>query len=146
MIDPIDNRTWLLTLARDASELVGLASYLNSRARAADEYLRDRNRHTPGSVAHAAAQMRYSAIIDEVHKLQQELEAHVRSKLATHTCYRVYPSGDRSPSIVMSTHEMLEWRTYNETLRFGCAQYVDGKCVYPGSLSVEEAKKHEITL
>ncbi len=140
---PTEDRSWLITLARHASDLVGLASYLNARARNAEEAFRAVARHKDGSAARLSAENNYENILNEVHEAHQKLETHVKTHLASHTCFRAYPNGDRAKPIVLSTYEMLEWRKYNETFRFGCAQYVDGKCVYKGNLSDEEAKKHE---
>ena len=55
----------------------------------------------------------------------------------THRYFRVYPNGDRAKAIQLTTQGKDELVAYNKVLRFGCAQFVDGKCVYEGRVSKE---------
>lgn len=55
----------------------------------------------------------------------------------THHYFRVYPNGDRAKALQLSTKEKYELVEYNKVMRFGCAQFVDGKCVYEGHVSKE---------
>ena len=55
----------------------------------------------------------------------------------THHYFRVYPNGDRAKAIHLTTKEKDELVGYNKVVRFGCAQFVDGKCVYEGSVPKE---------
>jgi hypothetical protein len=53
--------------------------------------------------------------------------------------YRVYKNGSRSELVVLDTLQEVEALVaYNKVMRFGCAQLVDGECVYKGYLSEEE--------
>ena len=69
----------------------------------------------------------------------------------THHYFRVYPNGDRAKAIQLTTEEKDKLVEYNKVLRFGCAQFVDGKCVYEGHVSkeiiaaVEAAEKEKRT-
>lgn len=69
----------------------------------------------------------------------------------THHYFRVYPNGDRAKALQLTTEEKDELVAYNEVIRFGCAQFVDGKCVYEGCVSkeiieaVEAAEKEKRT-
>jgi hypothetical protein len=61
-----------------------------------------------------------------------------------HDYYRLYASGAVSNSLTLSMSEVLDHIDYNKRLRPGCAQFVDGECVY-GGISVSEAliSQHE---
>lgn len=69
----------------------------------------------------------------------------------THHYFRVYPNGDRAKAIQLTTKEKDALVEYNEKFRGGCAQFVDGKCVYEGCVSkeiieaVEAAEKEKRT-
>jgi hypothetical protein len=58
------------------------------------------------------------------------------------TLTRVYPNGQRvvldtdSPSFWTNYRDVEQWRSYNQTFRFGCALYEDGVCVYPGTTTL----------
>lgn len=53
--------------------------------------------------------------------------------------YRVYKNGDKSPTIVLDTQQEVDALVaYNRVMRFGCAQFVNGDCVYAGYLNEEE--------
>ena len=57
-------------------------------------------------------------------------------------CLRVYCTGDRTRKR-LPVEAAKEWIEYNKKFRFGCALFVDGKCVQRGYLSkrrVEEIK------
>lgn len=55
-----------------------------------------------------------------------------------HVIFRVYGNLSRSVPLWCTPEELAEWREYNELWRFGCAQFVDGKCVYRGYLKDSE--------
>ena len=69
----------------------------------------------------------------------------------THHYFRVYPNGDRAKAIQLTTEEKDKLVEYNKAARFRCAQFVDGKCVYEGSVpkeiiaAVEAAEKEKRT-
>jgi hypothetical protein len=67
----------------------------------------------------------------------------------THTCFRVYNSGNQSEPLTLTPTEMKEWSEYNQTWRFGCAQFVDGQCVYLGYLKPDQIEavqaKYKVT-
>lgn len=48
----------------------------------------------------------------------------------THTCVRIYNNGDRVT--VTRKADLDEWLEFNSTFRFGCALFVDGRCVHRG--------------
>ena len=58
---------------------------------------------------------------------------------------------ERRPGQGHPAHDGGEGVAYNKVLRFGCAQFVDGKCVYEGHVSkeiiaaVEAAEKEKRT-
>jgi hypothetical protein len=53
--------------------------------------------------------------------------------------FRVYKSGEKSPTRVFeSEKELRELIEYNTVMRFGCAQFLDGKCIYEGYLTPED--------
>lgn len=54
--------------------------------------------------------------------------------MSKHRYFRVYPNGDRSTPIFLTTGEKEELVAFNRVMRFGCAQFVDGKCVYPANI------------
>ena len=57
--------------------------------------------------------------------------------------FRAYKNGTRSP-VIEAEREALEGLiAFNKVMRFGCAQFLDGKCVYPGYLTPEEIAKVE---
>ena len=53
-------------------------------------------------------------------------------------CFRVYASGIKSTSLDLTEQEKTEWIEYNQVFRFGCAMFVDGKCVYTGYFHKEQ--------
>jgi len=59
--------------------------------------------------------------------------------------FRVYKDGSKSPTIVIEEKEAKELIEYNKVMRFGCAQFADGKCVYRGYLTVGEVVKIDTT-
>lgn len=62
------------------------------------------------------------------------------------TYFRVYPNDDRSAVLHLTDEETKAVEAYNRRYRPGCAQYVNGKCVYRGYLSVEEARVIDPTM
>lgn len=66
------------------------------------------------------------------------------AKLHWVPCWRRYPNGDRSPTLILAIiDEVDEWRRFNSVMRFGCAQFVDGRCVFRGYLSEEQVRELE---
>lgn len=69
----------------------------------------------------------------------------------THHYFRVYPNGDRAKALQLTTEEKDDLVEHNKKWRGGCAQFVDGKCVYEGHVSkeiiaaVEAAEKEKRT-
>ena len=61
----------------------------------------------------------------------------------THHYFRVYPNGDRAKALQLTTKEKDDLVAYNKVVRFGCAQFVDGKCVYQGFVTKEIIKAVE---
>ncbi len=61
----------------------------------------------------------------------------------THEYYRVYASGLHSRTLEVDDDALARLIAFNTVMRFGCAQYVDGRCVYHGYLTVDEAARHE---
>ena len=63
----------------------------------------------------------------------------------SHKYFRVYKDGSKSQTIEFEDdedgrEELEETIEYNRVMRFGCAQFVDGKCVYNGYLTDEEVE------
>ena len=57
--------------------------------------------------------------------------------MTKHLYFRVYPNGDRSTHLRLSESEKDELVEHNKIMRFGCAQFVDGRCVFEGRVSKE---------
>lgn len=59
---------------------------------------------------------------------------------------RVYPNGDSKISY-RDAEGRASWEEYNRKWRFGCSQFVDGKCVYVGiGLNENQCKEIELQI
>jgi len=54
--------------------------------------------------------------------------------------FRVYKSGTKSVTIELEQKECDELVKHNSVMRFGCAQFVDGQCIYKGYLDDQEVE------
>ncbi len=58
--------------------------------------------------------------------------------MTKHEYFRVYKNGQHSRHLMLDEATVAQHIEYNNVWRFGCAQFVDGKCVSLGYLTTEE--------
>lgn len=60
-----------------------------------------------------------------------------------YVAFRMYPNSSISIPGTLDEEGLKLWKEYNRVMRFGCAQFVDGICVYDGNCNDDDISDME---